>query len=171
MSTNSMRFLLVVLLGFSSLARAHDYYFAFAEVDYNELTEEMHASVIASTHDLEYMLRSKGILSKDLASYAENKEVIHTIQTEIQKGFGFRFSGEQKTLEFEGMELLLTGNTQFYFSLKQVKSLERVSVKFDFMMDVFKEQQNKMTLIYRNSKTTFVFLTSQKEQDLILPKK
>jgi hypothetical protein len=166
-----MRFLLVVLLGFSSLARAHDYYFAFAEVDYNELTEEMHATVIVSTHDLEYMLRSKGILSKDLASYSDNKEAINTIQFEIQKGFGFRFSGEQKALEFEGMELLLTGNTQFYFSLKQIKSLERVSVKFDFMMDVFAEQQNKMTLIYRNSKTTFVFFTSQKEQELILSKK
>lgn len=162
-------FIFSLILSYSAFS--HDYYFAFAEVDYNELTEEMHATVIVSTHDLEYMLRSKGIISKDLASYTENKEAIHTIQTEIQKGFGFRFSGEQKTLEFEGMELLLTGNTQFYFSLKQVKSLERVSVNFDFMMDVFKEQQNKMTLIYRNSKTTFVFLASQKEQDLILSRK
>ena len=171
MSINSMRFLIVIFLSFSSLVRAHDYYFAFAEVDYNDLTEEIHATVIVSTHDLEKMLRSKGIISKDLASYSNNEEAIRSIQTEIQKGFSFRFSGEQRTMEFEGMELLLTGNTQFYFSLKQVKSLERVTVKFDFMMDVFKEQQNKMTLIYRNSKTTFVFLTSQKEQDLILQKK
>ena len=166
-----MRFLLIVLLSFSSIARAHDYFFAFAEVDYNDLTEELHATVIVSTHDLEHMLRSKGIISKDLASYSDNNEVIKTIQTEIQKGFRFLFSGEQKPLEFEGMERLLTGNTQFYFSLKGVKSLEFVSVKFDLLMDIFAEQQNKMTLIYRNSKTTFVFLTSQKEQDLILPKK
>lgn len=168
MSHHAMKFLLVVLLSFTSLARAHDYYFAFAEVDYNDLTEELHATVIVSTHDLEKMLKNKGIISKDLASYSDNKETIHSIQTEIQKGFSFRFSGEQKTLEFEGMELLLTGNTQFYFSLKGVKSLQQVSVKFDFMMDIFKEQQNKMTFIYRNSKTTFVFLTSRKEQDLIL---
>ena len=166
-----MRFLLIVLFGFSSLARAHDYFFAFAEVDYNDLTEELHATVIVSTHDLERMLRSQGIISKDLASYSDSNEVIQTIQTEIQKGFGFLFSGEQKMLEFEGMELLLTGTTQFYFSLKSIKSLQLVSVKFDLLMNIFPEQQNKITLIYRNSKTSFVFLNTQKEQELILQKK
>lgn len=150
---------------------AHDYYFAFAEVEYDEMKGELQATLIVSTHDMENMLRKKGVTERDLSSYSNDTIALRNIQNELLKGFSIQIGTKTLSLTLEGMEVQLTGLTNFYFSAKEVSALESVSIKFDLLMDVFAEQQNKLTFIYRNTKNTYAFLSNRKEQDIILLEK
>lgn len=163
--------LFIFFILISSMTFAHDYYFAFAEVEYNDLKGELEATLIVSTHDLESMLRKKGVIERDLSSYSNDSSALKNIQNELLKGFSIQVGTKTLNLTLEGMEVQLTGLTNFYFSAKEVPSLETISVKFDLLMDTFAEQQNKLTFIYRNTKNTYVFMSNRKEQDLILLEK
>ena len=44
---------LVFSVLFALVSQAHDFYFAFAEVAYDEITERLQVTVIVTTHDLE----------------------------------------------------------------------------------------------------------------------
>lgn len=150
---------------------SHDYYFAFAEVEYNEMNGELQATLIVSTHDLENTLRKKGTIERDLSSYSSDTSALRNIQNELLKGFSIQIGTKTLNLTLEGMEVQLTGLTNFYFSAKEIPSLKTISVKFDLLMDVFAEQQNKLTFIYRNTKNTYVFMSNRKEQEIILLEK
>lgn len=163
--------LFIFFILISSMTYAHDYYFAFAEVEYNEMNGELQATLIVSTHDLENMLREKGVIERDLSSCSNDTLALRNIQNELSKGFSIQIGTKTLNLTLEGMEVLLTGLTNFYFSAKVSSTLETVSVKFDLLMDVFAEQQNKLTFIYRNTKSTYVFLSNKKEQELTLIEK
>jgi hypothetical protein len=151
-----------------SYTHAHEYYFAFAEVHYNELTEELQATVIVSTHDLEQTLQKKGIISKDIATYSNNPEIMQRIQQEVQNGFSFFINDRSIPLTFEGMESLLIGVSHFHFSSKNVKTIANLQAKFDLLMDAFPEQQNKITFLFRATKSTFIYLPTQKSQEIKL---
>lgn len=163
--------LFIFFIFISSMTFAHDYYFAFAEVEYDEMKGELQATLIVSTHDMENMLRKKGVTERDLSSYCNDTIALRNIQNELLKGFSIQIGTKTLNLTLEGMEVQLTGLTNFYFSAKEVSALESVSIKFDLLMDVFAEQQNKLTFIYRNTKNTYVFLSNRKEQDIILLEK
>lgn len=158
----------IFFLFISSLTYAHSYYFAFAELEYNEFNKELQATVVVSTHDIENSLRNKGIITKDLSHYKNDSLVLIQIKNELQKGF-LIFSNDQ-TINWDivGMETELTGVTNFYFYAQNVDATEKIQVKFDLLMDDFTEQQNKLTFIYRNVKNTYVFLTNKREQEIIL---
>lgn len=163
--------LFIFFIFISSMTFAHDYYFAFAEVEYDEMNGELQATLIVSTHDMENMLRKKGIIERDLSSYSNDTTALRNIQNEILKGFSIQIGTKTLFLTLEGMEVQLTGLTNFYFSANEIPPLETLSVKFDLLMNVFAEQQNKLTFIYRNTKNTYVFLSNRKEQELTLLKK
>lgn len=163
--------LFIFFIFISSMTFAHDYYFAFAEVEYDEMKGELQATLIVSTHDMENFLRKKGVTERDLSSYCNDTIALRNIQNELLKGFSIQIGTKTLNLTLEGMEVQLTGLTNFYFSAKEVSALESVSIKFDLLMDVFAEQQNKLTFIYRNTKNTYVFLSNRKEQDIILLEK
>jgi len=69
-------------------------------------------------------------------------------------------------LEFvmDGFEVLLNGDVQFYLSAKIANPIKEFYVKFDFLMDKFPEQQNKLTFRYRDKKFTYNFLTTTRIQ-------
>lgn len=160
--------LLVLFLSCTSLFYSHDYYFAFAEVEFDELNKEIQATVIVSTHDFENILREKGIINRDLASYSNNPEILKEIQNELLNGFSIQLGTKLLDFNLEGMEVSLTGITNFYFSAREIESTESFQVKFDLLMNKYSEQQNKLTFIYRNTKNTYVFLSNKTEQDIIL---
>lgn len=163
--------LFIIFFLVSSLSYAHDYYFAFAEVEYDELKEEIQATLIVSTHDLENMLKKKGVIDKALSSYSNDPETLKLVQKEIEKGFSIQIGDKVIEMTLEGMETQLTGLTNFYFSAKNIQSISKLSIHFDLLMDQFQEQQNKLTFSYRNKKDSYIFLSNKKEQDIIILEK
>lgn len=155
-------YLLCVLFAlFSSTLKAHDTYFAFAEVKYNDLNGRIEATLTVSTHDLERVLSEKELLKGALSSSPMDSLLISSIATLIQSTFYFSTKEDEALIwRVEGIENTLTGTTNIYLSSLVGDMNDVFTVRFDVFMDRYPEQQNKMTFIYHENKTTRVFLKS-----------
>ena len=60
------RIVLFLALFFCSHAYGHEYYFSFAELGYNDMSEKFEATLSVSTHDLESAINSNSVLIKDI---------------------------------------------------------------------------------------------------------
>lgn len=159
----------------TSFSYSHDYFFAFAEVEYDEMNGQIEATITLTTHDLERILQQKGIIETDLKGTKNDSIKMLQIEHEILSHFiikeAFLLSEESHSesssignLKLDGFETDLSGTVQFYFSAALKKPVETIEVVFDLLMDEYKNQQNKITLIHRNNKRTFIFLPSKRTQ-------
>ena len=152
----------------SSLANAHDYYFAFAEVEYDELNGKIEATITLTTHDFEKSLREKGnpiFLSKAI----DDSVQFNLVKQHLLKGFSVSLDSQEVSFQLDGIEVMLNGATNFYISSTvPTSSSKDLEIYFGLLMDTFPEQQNKATLLYRGGKTIHIFLPQLKSQKIIL---
>lgn len=167
-----MRFLLVLLvLSCSGAAKAHDYFFAFAEMELNEVSGRFEITLTATTHDVERALIQSGLNREDVKWNSTDTVFTRLLENKINRHFSISVDGQDQEwrLILEGVENELTGTTRFYLSCPIPKvDFTCFTVLFDFLMDTFPEQQNKLTFIYREQKQTVTFLPSHKTNILRL---
>ena len=165
--SKSVYLLCLLFALFSSSLKAHDTYFAFAEVKYDDLNGRLEATLTVSTHDLERVLSEKELLKGALSSSPMNSLLISSITTYIQSAFYFSSrEDEQLIWQIEGIENTLTGTTNIYLSSIVNERSGVFTIQFDVFMDRYPEQQNKMTFIFHEKKTTRVFLNSHRTDTL-----
>jgi hypothetical protein len=168
--------LFILFLVNSKEIKAHPYYFAFAEVEYNELNQSLEATIIASAHDVESVLKENKIISTSLDEAQKNKNEYIAINAFLNRHLCIHSADSLSLaaldsalplqLEFilDGFEVLLNGDVQFYLSTKIAKPTKQFYVKFDLLMDNFPDQQNKLTIRFRDKKNTYNFLNATKTQ-------
>lgn len=157
--------LFVFLILSSSYSFAHDYFFAFAEVEYDEYNARVEATVVMTTHDFESYLRKKNIITKELSYYKNDSLILKQVESEILKHFSISNSSVG-AFSLEGFEIELTGMIQVYLTAPILSPAEGLDIQFDLLMDEFKEQQNKLTFIYRDQKTSYVYLQNKRSQHI-----
>ena len=166
-----MRNIVLVCLLFSAgIGWSHDYFFAFAEVEYKKTQGNIEATLIVTTHDFEQFLHQEGWSAKDLSSSQNDSLSVLFIEEKINDHFQVT-TDIHKSLKMQliGYETQLIGTTQFYLSA-QVEPIQLIDFKFDLLMDLFPQQQNKLHFIHkdRDVKTTLEFLPSKKIQSIDL---
>jgi hypothetical protein len=62
---------------------------------------------------------------------------------------------------------MTNGTTNVYLSCP-LNGNSPTGVFFDLLMDFYPQQQNKMTFIHRESKSSYVFLPYSRKQEIIL---
>jgi len=171
-----MRIILFILsLSFANISFAHEFYFAFAEVEYDEMTNRIEATLTVSTHDFEYYLQQKGIIQGDLNKSKSDSLKMQLIEEEIIKHFnlseGINVDYNNKNqkpyldqLKLDGFETNLTGTVEFYLSMNVYQPLKSIVITFDILMEQYPNQQNKLYFITRDKKRTIDFLNSKKVQ-------
>jgi hypothetical protein len=166
-----MRIVFFVWLFFSTFkVSAHEYFFAFAEVEYKKTSGVIEATLIVTTHDFETWLHNKGWAGKDLNSSVDDSLDLLYFEDAINKHFQISSDiHENIKMQLIGYENQLIGTTQFYLTA-EVEPIQIINFKFDLMMDIFSEQQNKLNFILkeREIKTTLEFLPSRKVQGVDL---
>ncbi len=154
-----------------SIFQAHDSYFSFAEIEYIAEKEKVEITLVITAHDFEdYLLKSKKISSPLENALTDSLETT-IICKEIQSHFVLKsalsssnFTTNEFNLIYEGYQLLLNGEIEFYFSAVNVPIQKGISIHFDLMMDYFPLQQNKITFTYLDKKRTCVFLPNSRNQ-------
>lgn len=147
---------------------AHEYFFAFAEIDYNESTRSFEITLEGSAHDVEDVLNESGIAIKELEDHYKDAEMLSRIEGFIQKGFAIYSGTSSAVLRLEGMEVQPNGLVRFYIKSDPIAVGNSLTVQFDWLMDVLPKQQNKLTLSYRNEKYTAVFLPHERKSTIQL---
>lgn len=166
-----MKKILVFLsLFFTFFGSAHEYYFAFAEVEYDEMNGRIEVTLTVSKHDFEYYLQQKRIIQGDLNKNKSDSLKFQLIEDEIIKHFSLKEfqstlnKSSLSEMRLDGFETNLTGTVEFYLSLDVYQPLETIEIVFDVLMDQHPNQQNKLYFITRDKKRTFDFLNSKKVQ-------
>ena len=113
------QFITLVILSFHALTYAHETYFAFAEMEYNNECSCLEISIKVSSHDLNSIAESQIENFQSLESALTDKKQSTDIVANILLQ-GFQISQQQRftQLFYEGFELNNDGNCYFFFSSK-----------------------------------------------------
>ena len=147
----------------SNYGLSHDYYFAFAEIEYNEMNSRFECTVTASAHDIEPLQEKLGLF---IDSLSDPHSLSATKAFEFLKNH-FQISAETQNINMNliGIEVMLNGTLNFYLESEEVKlNTGTFDLQFDLLMDVYAEQQNKATVYYRNETYTGHFLHETRTQ-------
>ena len=155
-----LTFLFLFLLSLSSFG--HEYFFGFSELEYNEITQKLEATIIVSTHDLERALAISAVNSGDLTKLKIDSPEVKEVKNYLMNHFVVEAN---ETIKFNlvGSEVFLNGTTNFYFESESIVIKRELKITFDLLMDVFRQQQNKITLTYRDKKYTRTFLYTERK--------
>lgn len=154
---------LILFLLSSTMLFAHDYYFAFAEVSYNENSKKFEVTLTVSTHDLEWALSKENINKGELEKLVVGTDEAKIVTNYLLEHFEIK-SDSKVSFELLGLESNVKGDTYFYLESQTVAIDETITVKFDLMMKVYKQQQNKITFYYKGKSYTKPFLYTQRTQ-------
>ena len=155
-------------------AASHDSYFAFAEVEYDEISGRFEITVSSTTHDLERYLTDKKIITGGLVASLKDSIQFNSIQKELKNHFNIKLIDANSLvnsvdISFDGFEVELTGIVRFYCSSSQsIAGINSLEITFDLLMDLFPLQQNKLIFTFRNEKSSYVFLRQQIKQQIQL---
>lgn len=143
---------------------AHQYFFSFAEVEYNPISKKIEASIQLTGHDFEDVIqkeKGKKILLENLND--ADKELI-----EVYLNDHFKFSNSEESSHFHliGAEIDLKGTVSFYLESDPIDLFEETKCKFNVLMASYESQQNKLTFIYKNQKTTYDFLVHEQQRTI-----
>jgi hypothetical protein len=163
---------LSAILAFISVlfsANAHEYYFAFGEVEYNESTKKLEVTLELSAHDLEFDMRKSGIMfEKHLEDQTHNPDFKDQLKEHLSKGFNISIKESNIPLKLVGYDIFATGLIAVFFESEPIEIFQAISFKFDLLMDSFPNQQNKITFIANTKKQTAVFLPSKRTEIITL---
>lgn len=151
--------LLILVCSLQSLAFGHDYYLAFAEVEYNEISQKFEATVSLSSHDLERIFEEKN-WSIDALESPEKTENFEAVTKWLLTQFVISSNEKDVCFNIIGCEVELSGMIRFYMESAPIELSSALNVQFNVLMQEFPEQQNKLTLYYRNQTITKSFLPS-----------
>jgi hypothetical protein len=150
---------------------AHEYFFAFAEMEYNAASRSMEITLEGSAHDIEDVLNETGIPVKELEDHYTDAEMLAKLERFINNGLQITSGGKTPHLSLKGYEVKPTGLVYFYLVSDQVELTETIDVRFDWLMDTLPKQQNKITLTHNHQHYTAVFLPHQRTSSIKLETK
>lgn len=166
MLRTTLSFLMV--FAFSATSFAHEFYFAYAELTYNELQKRFEGTIIFSTHDLERAIEPKGSLIGKFEKLDETSAELKVIENYINQHFQITYGCAldsnaadiicMSQFTLEGIVTQLNGTIECYVSSNAGSLYNPVQFKFDALMERYTNQQNKLTFIYRDQKETLSFL-------------
>ncbi len=159
--------LLFLFISIASCTYAHDYFFAFAEVEYNDVSQRIEATLIVSTHDLESALRrehpSFQSSFNDISTITKENKANKIIEQYLLEHFKIS-SNSNCSLTMIGFEVQLNGLTNFYFESSPFQLEKKIVFTFDLLMNQFELQQNKVTFLYQGKTYTRPFLKEETVQ-------
>lgn len=160
--------LLFVCITLSFQANAHEYFFGFAELSYNNESKAYEGTLMLSAHDIQEYLEYKDIVTEDIEGFTNDQELIEMIGLTLFSGFQLQSEGNAIDLKLIGFEILKNGMAQFYFTSNTVKKATELNITFDLLMDIYPKQQNKVTFKNGFTSQTAVFLQNKTNASLKL---
>ncbi len=155
--------LFTFVLLFSINSSAHEYYFAYAEMEWNDFTQTFQGTVIFTGHDLEKVLDIELMDSEQ-----PGDRDVDVLMDYANQHLAF---GKTSFFNYVGSESKLTGEFYLYIESDPLEFnfSEPIKITFNFLMDFIPEQQNKMTVTFRKQRYNLVFINNEQAiQELIL---
>lgn len=160
-----MKITLSFLLILSCLtANAHEYFFGFAELQYNEISQKVEGTLVVTTHDLERYIKDEF----DIDEKIEKLDSLQFIRVEhlINEKLHLQFGEINTSFSIIGIESMLNGIANIYIESQTIEITDTISFTFDLLMDLFEQQQNKITFRYRDQEFNLTFISGEKNRTI-----
>ncbi len=157
---------IVVIFAFSFLGNAHEYYFAFAEMQFNKEKSRFEISIRATGHDVEEYMEKIGHTIPKLEDCINKPAEMQKLEKLITTHFIIEKEGNSIILELVGMEVNTKDEVIFYLVSRKMEQPEKVDITFDLLMNYFEDQQNKLTVFTEKGKVYLSFLPHQTKRIL-----
>lgn len=164
-------YLFLLLFGFTvknNVVSAHEYFFSFAEITFNQVNKQFEITIEASAHDVEDVMNESGIPIKELEDHYSDTSMIQKIEAFICQGFSIKNNQKNVILHLIGYEVKANGLVNFYFSSEKVDLAPALTFRYDWLMKTLPQQQNKITFKHNNTTKTMVFLPSKTTETIKL---
>lgn len=149
----------------------HQYFFAFAEVEYNEMAQKFEGSIVATAHDFEFALMDSHGLQTKLEKITAKSSEVKIMEDYLNQFLTLRYgcSLDSNAVDaycsadwtIESIQIMKNGTIELYFSAPAKHIYTLIQVDFRFLMDAFPEQQNKLSFVYREERKTQSFTKTQ----------
>ncbi|RFC55404.1 DUF6702 family protein [Brumimicrobium aurantiacum] len=149
----------IFLLAFQS--QAHEFYFSFAEMQYNDSAKKFEISLEVTGHDFEAYLKDKEINIPKLEDCKDNPIYLNIIQNEIKEGFKILVEDREITLNIVGMDINDNDQVVFFLTSSKIEKPENIDIQYNLLMDFFPLQQNKLTLFTPEGKKFVTFINTR----------
>ncbi len=158
-------FVVICALFFSLGIHAHEYYFAFAEIKVNTFSQRMEGTIMCTEHDLELGLKDEGVMVKELSISLEDSTIYAFLENYINNHFQIKTNNFKSNFRLVGYESFLNGQIYLYIESNPLPDeYESLDVRFDLLMDIFNDQQNKLTIYHEGTSTTTPFIRGDASQ-------
>jgi hypothetical protein len=158
-----LKCIICILLVVSGLQlSAHEFYFSFAEMQYNAQSKRYEVSIRATGHDVEDFLKSKGEDLPSLEGCIGNPIAENVLERFITQYFKVLVHDKALNFTLIGLEVNIKDEVIFYLKSNALEKPDAIEVTYDLLMDYFPDQQNKLTLFTEKGKAYLGFLPSRR---------
>lgn len=158
--------LFIIFCAFQTVVYSHDYFFAFAEIEYNDVTQKLESTIVISSHDLEIVLNKKELSIDSLSNMNGKSALYRELNSLLSKHFQIRSGDSLAKFNLLGGELLLNGMVNLFMQSEPIEIVQEIDIFFDLLMYEFPEQQNKLTFYHRDKTYTATFMQATKTNEI-----
>jgi hypothetical protein len=158
--------LFLVLLSIFGTSRAHEYHFAFIELEYYPSEQQFQATLKVTAHDLAYIFSKKHGKDLSMDQILKTDSLYSELTQFICSGFTLFQNNKAVYFTVDGNELTKNGDLLFYLSSEPIEQPGKLSVAFPLLTPYFPDQQNKLDYLKKGSHHTLTFLSTDYTKEI-----
>ncbi|MFM7595663.1 MAG: DUF6702 family protein [Flavobacteriales bacterium] len=162
---------LQILLFFALLtlvrnSRAHEYHFAFMELEYYPSEQQFQATLKVTAHDLAYIFSKKHGKDLSVDQILKSDSLYAELSQFICGGFTLFQNNQAVYFKVDGNELSKNGDLIFYLSSEQIEHPGKLTFTFPLLTLYFPTQQNKLDYLKKGTHYTLSFLSTDYTKEI-----
>lgn len=148
------------------MSLAHEYHFAFIELEYYPSDQQFQATLSTTAHDIAYIFSKKHRTDLSLEHILNTDSLYIEFSQFISSGFTLYQNNQIIYFKLDGYELMKNGDIQCYLSSERIETWGKLSFAFPLLTSYFPTQQNKLDYLSNGSHNTLTFLATDYTKEI-----
>lgn len=148
----------------------HKFYVSVSNITFSEKDQALRMVSRFFIDDLQLLMKQRYDTEIELTTEADQKPVINLLQRYLSSKTELYVNREEKTLDVLGYEYDVD-QIVVYTEIPDVKQVNRLSLRFEVLFDMFSEQKNMVHIDYAGEKRTMLLLLDRPRETFVYPLK
>jgi len=159
-------FLLTILLSGFSMLNAHEYHFAFLEMEYYPTEQQFQASLTLTAHDIAFITSKKHGHDFTIDQILRTDSLRLELEQLVLSGFTLTQNMQPLFFKVDGHDLQENGDLIFYLSSEETPRNGILQLSFPLLSNYFPDQQNKADFLKHGKHHVLTFLATDSSKEI-----
>lgn len=165
LKVNLLFFLLFVFGG----VKAHEYHFAYIELEYYPTELQFQATLKVTAHDLAYITSKKHGKDYSIEQILKTDSLHREMEQFLLAGFTLFQNNQEIFFKTDGYEITEQGDLLFYLSSETIERKGKLFASFPLLTHYYPDQQNKIDYLVKAKHYTVNFLANDPLKEIPEP--